>query len=194
MLSSTMLSFFPNKATSSGSSAPETETSRSNVCGRDGLPIACGLKTLKLVERLIEAPLKCGFVAGNELKAVPVRFPREHVVEKRPVPTLHVEKRGLDTDRATKAPCVRDYAVYEEEFQFADRRQLSAETFSKIQEVHLALAFHQALAAQEPVFYGVKSHPRLTLWRPRSRAPAGIEAVCPSLPFGRHESCLIGLR
>src|SRR5467141_612721 len=99
------------------------------------------------MERFVEAPLKCGFVTGNELKAVPVRFPREHVFENGLVPTLHVEKRSLDTDGATKTPSVRDDTVREEEFEFARRRQMSAEPFSKIQEVHVALAFYEALAA-----------------------------------------------
>src|SRR5215470_4740845 len=79
--------------------------------------------------------------------------------------------------------------------QFAHRRQLSAEVFSEIQEVQFALAFHQALAAQESMLSGVKSHFRFTLWRPRSRAPAGVEAVCRHLPFSRHDrSGLFSLR
>jgi hypothetical protein len=106
------------------------------------LPIACGLEAVKLVERLVEALLKCGFVMGNELKAIPVQFPREHVFENRPVPALPVEKRGLDTDGAAKAPNVRDDAVREEEFEFAHRRQVTTEAFPKIQEVHFALAFN----------------------------------------------------
>src|SRR5262249_40373399 len=62
-----VLTFSPSKAISCVSSDVEMETSMYHSFGKwDGLPVVRGLEALKLMERLVEAPLERHVVARQD--------------------------------------------------------------------------------------------------------------------------------